>query len=65
MTAWSDMSAVEFDPTLVRGKKARRVVETAPETLFPRLLPEPDPVPARLAEQLPGQDEIDLFGGEL
>ena len=54
MTSWSEMKAVQFDASLTRGK-ARELVATAGETMFPDILPEPmrktTPGPA----QLPGQ----------
>lgn len=41
MRNWTEMTnPVAFDMTLVRGK-ARRVAETAGETMFPDLLPSP------------------------
>lgn len=40
MTTWTEMTAIEFDAKLAPTRKARQFVETAPETLFPRLLPE-------------------------
>jgi len=43
MTAWSQMSAQQFDRTQVASRAARQVVQTAPETLFPSLLPQPKP----------------------
>ena len=62
MTAWDEMSRVEFDPAGLT-KKQRDVVATAPGTLFPRLLPDPAPKPAKPAPpQLDGQ--ADLFGEE-
>ncbi len=63
MTLWTEMDPLLFDPTLVRTKKERHIVETARDTLFPHLLPEPHRKPAEPAVQLDGQDE--LFGGEL
>ena len=61
MTSWTQMKPVEFDQALVSGK-ARKVAQTAAETLFPRLLPEPECKTATPAPQLPGQCE--LFGTE-
>ena len=59
MTRWTEMRPVQFDQSLVKGK-ARELVATAGETMFPDLLPEPvrktAPVPAQLAGQ------ADLFG---
>jgi len=43
MTSWTEMSPIEFDAKLAPTKRARQFVETAPETLFPRLLPEAKP----------------------
>ena len=59
MTSWADMSRVEFDPALLSAK-GRRFVAAAPDTLFPRLMPEPDrkPAPRPAPEQLPGQDAL-------
>ena len=59
--SWLEMAAVEFDTDLAPTAKARRFVRSAPDTLFPRLLPETAPKPQRAAEQLEGQG--DLFGG--
>ena len=53
MTSWTEMSPVEFDQALVKGK-ARQFAQTAGETLFPRLLPEPERKTAAIP-QLPGQ----------
>lgn len=61
MTSWTEMSPVEFDQTLVRGK-ARQVAQTAGQTLFPRLLPEPGHKTITPPAQMPGQAE--LFGEE-
>jgi hypothetical protein len=41
MTDWLSMAPVEFDQALAPTRQARKFVETAPETMFPRLLPEP------------------------
>jgi hypothetical protein len=43
MTAWSEMQEVQFNAALAPTRAARRVVETAPGTLFPSLLPQPKP----------------------
>lgn len=60
MTMWSEMRPVQFDQSLVKGKRAREFVATAGETMFPDVLPDPERKPVRPAEQLPGQAE--LFG---
>ncbi|MCW2902442.1 MAG: hypothetical protein JWO67_4707 [Streptosporangiaceae bacterium] len=64
MTTWDEMSPVLFDQTGLT-KKQRAIVVTAPETLFPALLPDPPPrgKHAKPAEpQMPGQG--DLLGDE-
>ena len=61
MTAWSEMQAAEFDRQAA-GKRERAIIETAPATLFPRLLPSPSRKATPAAVQLPGQDS--LFGEE-
>lgn len=60
MTSWLKMTAIEFDATVAADRKARQVVATAGQTLFPRLLPEARRKTSTTAEQLPGQ--ADLFG---
>ncbi len=47
MTSWTEMTPAEFDKTLARDRKARAVIASAPQTLFPRLMPEP---PRKLAQ---------------
>ena len=60
MTSWTEMSAMQFDQALAPTSKAREVVRTAGETLFPDLLPEPKRKQARPApEPMPG--EVPLF----
>ena len=59
MTAWSEMSPMEFDARLAPTSKARKFVETAPGTMFPRLLPPPKLSPAatywaRIEAGMPG-----------
>lgn len=60
MTSWTEMTAIEFDATLAPNRAARKIAETASETLFPRLMPEPKHKTATEPEQLPGQES--LFG---
>jgi hypothetical protein len=60
MTAWTQMSPIEFDATLAPTTKARKFAATASETLFPRLLPEAERKTTTEPEQLPGQES--LFG---
>ena len=62
MSDWTQMRPVQFDQTLVKGRKAREVVATAAETLFPDVLPEPQRKTSPPPAQLPGQ--ADLFGQE-
>ena len=61
MTAWSEMQPAEFDRSAA-GRRERAIIETAPATLFPRLLPSPSRRATPAAVQLPGQDS--LFGEE-
>ena len=61
MTMWSEMRPVQFDQSLTRGK-ARELVRTAGETMFPDLLPEPERRTAPAPAQLAGQ--ADLFAEE-
>jgi hypothetical protein len=58
MTAWGEMSPIEFDQTAAPGRKARQFVAEAPGTLFPRLLPEPKASTAPQTAQLPGQESL-------
>lgn len=60
MTSWTEMTEIEFDASLAPTSKARKVAETASETLFPRLLPEARRKTTPEPEQLPGQES--LFG---
>jgi hypothetical protein len=62
MTTWTEMSAIEFDATLAPTSKARKFTATAPDTLFPRLLPEAKRTTTELPDELPGQ--APLFGPE-
>ena len=43
---WTQMRPVLFDSSLAPTKRARQVVQTAPQTLFPDLLPAPKPAAA-------------------
>lgn len=60
--SWADMHPAEFDGMLASAKE-RRFIKSAPDTLFPRLMPEPRPAAPVVPAELPGQD--DLFGGQL
>ena len=60
MTNWTQMQAMQFDKTLAKDAKARAVVATAGETLFPDLLPEPKAKQGKPRELLPGEQP--LFG---
>lgn len=57
---WTEMTPAEFD-----GRRAtaaqRRVIETAADTLFPRLLPDAPRKAAPAPAEMAGQG--DLFGG--
>lgn len=59
MTSWTEMTEAEFDRTLVRDRKARQVIATAADTLFPRLMPETAPKRTPVPEPMPG--EVPLF----
>jgi hypothetical protein len=60
---WAEMHPAEFDATLATAAE-RRLIREAPDTLFPRLMPEPRrPAAAPGTAELAGQD--DLFGGAL
>ena len=61
MTQWTQMRPVQFDQSLAKGK-ARELVRTAGETMFPDLLPEVPRKQGPAPAQLPGQAE--LFGAE-
>jgi len=54
------MQAMQFDATLAPGRKAREIVATAGETLFPDLLPEPK-APKRTPAPGPMDGEVPLF----
>ena len=60
MTNWTKMSAMQFDATLAPTRKAREIVATAGETLFPDLLPEPKR-PRRTTAPDPMPGEVPLF----
>ena len=61
MTLWTEMSAAEFDAAIVRERKAREVIRTAADTLFPRLMPEPAPRKPKTAVPEPMPGEVPLF----
>jgi hypothetical protein len=55
MTAptWQEMSPFEFDRELTPDRKARKFIASAPETLFPRLMPRPPSTPALVPQSDP------------
>lgn len=60
---WTEMVEAQFDRTKVKDRKAREFIRTAPETLFPSLLPEvPPQANASVIHPMPG--EMPLFGEE-
>jgi hypothetical protein len=66
LTNWTEMSRVEFDQTAVQGRKAREFVASAPQTLFPRLMPEAAPATAlqpEAADPLGTASLLDLLDG--
>lgn len=61
MTAWSELHPIEFDSRLGTAKQ-RRVVREAPNTLFPRYLPDlevaHEPADGPKPAELPGQGTL-------
>lgn len=59
MTSWAEMNPIEFDAARAPTAKARKFAASAPETLFPRLMPEPKSKSApTLPDELPGQEPL-------
>lgn len=60
--SWSEMHPAEFDGSKA-PRRERKFIAEAPDTLFPRLMPEPKPAPRTTTAELPGQ--AGLFGDDL
>lgn len=57
---WTEMIEAQFDKSKVPDRKARKVIGTAPSTLFPSLLPDvPRQPSASVTGSLPG--DVPLF----
>ena len=57
---WTEMIEAQFDKSKVKDRRTRAFIETAGETMFPSLLPEVQPQPARSAPE-PMTGEVPLF----
>ena len=58
MTTWTEMTAIEFDASRLPSRKARAFAASAPDTMFPRLMPPVKAASTTPAPQLPGQDPL-------
>lgn len=64
MSTWDELHPIEFDSTLGTAAQ-RRFVREAPNTLFPRLLPDVEPKPGKHAKpELQSDGQGALFAGE-
>lgn len=57
---WTEMIEAQFDKSKVKDRKTREFIETAPDTMFPSLLPVVQPQQARSAAE-PVTGEVTLF----